>query len=74
LKFHPIAIVGLLLVIVGIVTLIHPQFVMPGQDREVQIGSNKAIITTHRVIAFPMPFSILLVAAGAVQIYVLRRR
>ena len=72
--FHPIAIVGVLLIIGGIVTLIHPRFEMPAQEREVQINNNKAIISTKRILTFPVPFSIILIVAGATQIFLVRRR
>lgn len=72
--FHPIAIVGVLLVIAGIVTLIHPRFQMPAQEQEVQINDNKAIISTKRIVTFPVPFSIILIVAGAAQIFLVRRR
>jgi ribose/xylose/arabinose/galactoside ABC-type transport system permease subunit len=72
--FHPIAIVGVLLVIAGIVTLIHPRWVLPAQEREVQIAEAKAIITTKRIINFPVPFSIILIVAGAAQVFLVRRR
>lgn len=72
--FHPIAIVGVLLVIAGIVTLFHPRIEMPAQEREVQINDTKAIISTKRIIAFPVPFSIVLIVAGAAQIFLVKRR
>jgi hypothetical protein len=75
LKFHPIAIVGLLIVIAGIAGLFHPQLMLPGKSREVDIGNNnKAIITQHRVLEFPKPFCIILIVCGAMQIYLVRRR
>ena len=43
LRFHPLALVGLLLIIAGIAALIHPQIMMPAQTKEVQIGTNKAM-------------------------------
>lgn len=72
--FHPIAIVGALLIIAGIVTLIHPRFQMPAQERELQINDSKAIISTKRIVTFPVPFSIILIVAGAAQIFLVRRR
>ncbi len=74
LRFHPLALVGLLLIIAGIAALIHPQIMMPAQTKEVQIGTNKAIITTHRVLEFPTAFSVVLILVGAAQIYLLRKR
>ncbi len=72
--FHPIAIVGVLLIVCGIAALIHPRMVMPAQEREVQINDNKAIISTRRIVTFPVPFSIILIVAGVAQIFLVRRR
>jgi hypothetical protein len=67
MKFHPIAIVGILLVAAGIAALIHPQVAMPAQTQEVDAGPGKAIIETRRIVTFPWPFSVLLIVAGAGQ-------
>jgi hypothetical protein len=72
--FHPIALVGVLLVLAGIVTLIHPKFQMPAQEREVQINDSKAIISTKRIIMFPPGLSIILIVAGAAQVFLMKRR
>ena len=69
MKFHPIAIVGILLVAAGIAALVHPQVTMPAQKQEVSIGEGKAIIETRRILNFPRPFSALLILAGAGQIF-----
>jgi hypothetical protein len=67
MKFHPIAIVGILLVAAGIAALIHPQVAMPAKKQEIQVGEGKAIIETRRIVSFPWPFSALLIVAGAGQ-------
>jgi hypothetical protein len=69
MKFHPIAIVGILLITAGIAALVHPQVSMPAQKQEVPIGEGKAIIETRRIVSFPRPFSALLILAGAGQIF-----
>ncbi|MFY9804631.1 MAG: hypothetical protein WA211_10305 [Candidatus Acidiferrales bacterium] len=69
MRFHRIAIVGILLVAAGITTLIHPQMSMPAKTEEVQVASGKAIIETRRIVTFPRPFSALLILAGAGQIF-----
>ncbi|MFZ3217110.1 MAG: hypothetical protein WA192_13725 [Candidatus Acidiferrales bacterium] len=69
MKFHPIAIVGILLVAGGIAALIHPQVAMPARTQEVQVGAGKAIIQTRRIVTFPWPFSALLILAGAGQAF-----
>lgn len=69
MKFHPIAIVGILLVALGIAALIHPQVAMPAKKQEIQVGEGKAIIETRRIVTFPKPFSVLLILAGAGQVF-----
>jgi hypothetical protein len=69
MKFHPIAIVGILLMAGGIAALIHPQVAMPGHKEEIQVGTGKAIIETRRIVTFPRPFSVLLIVAGAGQAF-----
>ena len=69
MKFHPIAIVGILLLAAGIAALIHPQVAMPAKKQEIQVGEGKAIIETRRIVTFPRPFSALLILAGAGQVF-----
>jgi hypothetical protein len=68
-QFHPIAIVGVLLIAGGIAALVRPQVSMPAKKQEVQIGEGKAIIETRRIVTFPRPFSVLLILAGVGQIF-----
>jgi hypothetical protein len=69
MKFHPIAIVGILLLAAGIATLIHPQVAMPAKKQEIQVATGKAIIETRRIVTFPRAFSVLLILAGAGQVF-----
>ncbi len=73
MRFHPIAIVGVLLVLAGIAALIHPQVSMPAKKEEIQVGPGKAIIETRRIVTFPQPFSALLIFAGVGQIFLVCR-
>ncbi len=69
MRFHPIALVGVLLVAGGVLTLIRPQMSMPARKEEVQIGEGKAIIKTRRIVTFPRAFSGLLILAGLGQVF-----
>jgi hypothetical protein len=69
MKFHPIAIVGVLLIAAGIATWCHPQVGMPAKKQEIPLREGKAIIETRRIATFPRPFSALLILAGAGQIF-----
>lgn len=73
MRFHPIAIVGILLVAAGIAALIHPQISMPAKTEEIQVGTGKAIIETRRIVGLPKPFCALLIFAGAAQIFLVCR-
>jgi hypothetical protein len=53
MRFHPIAMVGVLLIAGGIAALIWPQVSMPAKKQEVQIGEGMAIIETRRIVTFP---------------------
>jgi hypothetical protein len=69
MRFHPIALVGVLLVAGGVLTLIRPQMSMPARKEEVQIGEGKAIIETRRIVTFPRAFGGLLILAGLGQVF-----
>jgi hypothetical protein len=73
MRFHPIAIVGILLVVTGIAALIHPQMSMPAKKEEIQVASGKAIVETRRIVTLPRPFSALLIFAGVGQIFLVCR-
>jgi hypothetical protein len=73
MRFHPIAIVGILLVVTGVAALIHPQVSMPAKKEEIQVASGKAIVETRRIVTFPRPFSALLILAGVGQIFLVCR-
>lgn len=64
MKIHPFAAFGLLLIILGIASLVHPNIPMPAKKTEVQIGSTKAIMETRRIIEVPTILGGLLVFAG----------
>jgi hypothetical protein len=74
MRFHPIAIVGLLLMAGGIATLIWPQVSMPAKKQEVQLAGGKAIIETRKIVNFPRPFGVLLILAGVGQVFLTCRQ
>jgi hypothetical protein len=73
MRFHPIAIVGILLVAAGVAALMHPQVGMPAKKEEIQVASGKAIVETQRIVTFPRPFGALLIFAGLGQIFLVCR-
>jgi hypothetical protein len=74
MRFHPIAIVGVLLMAGGIATLIWPQVSMPAKKQEVQLAGGKAIIETRKIVNFPRPFGVLLILAGVGQVFLTCRQ
>jgi hypothetical protein len=74
MRFHPIAIVGVLLMAGGIATLIWPQVSLPAKKQEVQLAGGKAIIETRKIVNFPRPFGVLLILAGVGQVFLTSRQ
>jgi hypothetical protein len=65
LKFNSLALVGALLVALGIAGLVHPNVVMPAKKQELQIAGTKVIMETRRVIAIPVVLGVLVIVAGS---------
>jgi hypothetical protein len=74
MKNKPFVALGILFVVLAAVTFVHPQFLMPGEKHEVQIGSQEVIMETRRVIVIPRVLSCCLVLAGGILIYAGFRR
>ena len=74
MKNKPFVALGILFVVLAAVTLVHPQFLMPGEKHAVQIGSQEVIMETRRVIVIPRVLSGCLVLAGGILIYAGFRR
>ncbi|MGH9744927.1 MAG: hypothetical protein ACRD59_02300 [Candidatus Acidiferrales bacterium] len=68
MKFNSLALVGLLLVALGIAGLVHPNVVMPGHKQELQIAGSKVIMETRRVITIPGVLGVLIIVAGAAAV------
>jgi hypothetical protein len=65
LKFDSLALVGALLVALGIAGLVHPNVVMPAKKQELQIAGTRVIMETRRVIAIPVVLGVLVIVAGS---------
>ena len=68
MKINSLALLGLLLVAVGIAGLVHPNVVMPGHKQEVQIAGSKVIMETRRVITIPGVLGVLVILAGGAAV------
>jgi hypothetical protein len=68
LKFNSLAILGVLLIALGIGGLVHPNVVMPGKKQEIQIAGSKVIMETRRVITIPGVLGALVILAGGAAV------
>jgi hypothetical protein len=67
-KFNSLALVGILVVALGIAGLVHPNVVMPAKKQEVQIAGTRVLMETRRVIAIPAVLGILVILAGGAAV------
>ena len=65
MKMNFLTIVGALVIGLGIAALVHPRMMMPGSHREVDIGSKKVIMETHRIVEIPPVLGGLIIICGA---------
>lgn len=56
---------GVVLILIGIAALIHPQFSYRVEQHSQQVGSMKVLFETRKVIHFPLWFSIPILTIGA---------
>ena len=64
MKITAYTIFGALFFILGVVALIHPNFVLPGKKNEVNIAGQKVLIETSKVFSIPRPASAAEVVLG----------
>jgi hypothetical protein len=69
MKFNIFAIVGVVVIALGIAALIHPRVVMPSSHREVEIGNRKVIMETRRIVDVPPIFGGLIILCGAGMVF-----
>jgi len=55
---------GAAFVVLGLLALIHPRVEMPAQKTEVQVGGQKLLIETRRIVTIPPILSGLVMVAG----------
>lgn len=60
----PIA-VGVVLILLGVAALIHPQFSYRVEQHSQQVGAVKVLFETRKVIHFPLWFSVPILTIGA---------
>ena len=58
-------VVGVLLILIGVAALIHPQFSYRVEQQSQQVGAMKVLFETRKVIHFPLWFSVPILTIGA---------
>lgn len=61
---------GALLVVIGVVTLIRPQFSYRVEQHREQIGGSAVLFETRKVIRFPLWFSVPVLIIGTAMVVV----
>lgn len=69
MKSRLLAAEGVLLVLVGIAALIHPDVSFPKKQGEFQVGAQKLTIETRRIVTIPTVLSGIVLVAGAFLVY-----
>jgi len=64
-----LVIVGVLLILIGAATFIHPELKMRAHQREVDVEGQKLIINTRRIVMVPPVLSGLGIVAGAALMF-----
>jgi ribose/xylose/arabinose/galactoside ABC-type transport system permease subunit len=59
---------GVLVVLIGAATLIHPELKMPSHQREIDVQGQKLIINTRRIVTVPAVLSGIAIVVGAAGI------
>lgn len=55
---------GVLVILLGLYGMIRPNLLMPAKREDVQIGGQRVVMETRRVVAIPRPLSGLLIFCG----------
>jgi hypothetical protein len=69
MKFNIFAIVGVVVIALGIAGLVHPRVVMPSSHREVEIGKRKVIMETRRIVDVPPILGGVIILCGAGMVF-----
>ena len=60
---------GIVLLLIGAATLIHPELKMPADKREVNVEGQKLIINTRRIVTVPAVLSGIVIVAGVALVF-----
>ncbi len=70
MRIRTATICGLVLIVIGIVTLIRPQFSYRVDQHHEQIAGSSVLFETRKVIRFPLWFSVPMLVIGAAMVII----
>jgi hypothetical protein len=73
-KFNFFVIFGILLTLLGLAALLHPEIKMPAKREELQVGRMKVPVETRRIVTVPPAVGGLIIVCGAGMLFVGARK
>lgn len=74
MRLNFVAILGVVVIGLGIAALVHPRVMMPASHREVEIGSRKVIMETRRIVEVPRILGAVIIVCGAGLVFLGARK
>lgn len=74
MKLNFFSVLGVLLVVLGLAALLHPEFKMPAKREEIEIGPMKVPVETRRIFTVPPVLSGIIIVCGAGMMFLGARR
>lgn len=74
MKFNFFTIFGVLLVVLGLAALVHPEFKMPAKREELEIGPMRVPVETRRIVTVPPIVGGLIIVCGAGLVFLGARK
>jgi hypothetical protein len=74
MKFNFFVIFGILLAVLGLAALLHPEIKMPAKREELQIGRMKVPVETRRIVTVPPVVGGLIIVCGAGLVFLGARK
>jgi hypothetical protein len=73
-KFNFFVVFGILVAVLGLATLLHPEIKMPAKREELEIGPLKVPVETRRIVAVPPIVGGLIIVCGAGLVFLGARK
>jgi hypothetical protein len=74
MKLNSFSVIGVLLVLLGLAALVHPEIKKPAKREEIQIGPMKVPVETRRIFTVPPALGGIIIVCGAGLVFLGARR